>query len=186
MSEHSLPARMARRLPGALAALGLTATLAGCYVVPIDPRTGQPVPTPAGRDGGPTAAPTVAQQPPVPAVLQARLYPINPQASRAGMLVATVVDQHGGRGSLSVSYQGDLLQGDATRVGASYPAFGQLHDEVLGSSAQRSYSGQRGIANVYGAKGVSARCEYLMTAAERGTGVCLFSDGAKYQMHFGS
>jgi hypothetical protein len=46
--------------------------------------------------------------------------------------------------------------------------------------------GQRGIANAYGGRGVSAQCEYVMTAPSQGTGVCLFSDGAKYQVHFGA
>jgi hypothetical protein len=29
------------------------------------------------------------------------------------------------------------------------------------------------------------QCEYLITGPTMGTGACLFSDGAKYQMHFG-
>ena len=50
----------------------------------------------------------------------------------------------------------------------------------------RSFSGRRGIANAYGTKGVNAQCEYLITGPSMGTGVCEFSDGAKYQLHFGS
>ena len=68
---------------------------------------------------------------------------------------------------------------------ASYSAYGRVHAEVLGGTPRAS-GGQRGIANAYGAKGVSAQCEYLMTAPSQGTGVCLFSDGAKYQIHFGA
>ena len=39
--------------------------------------------------------------------------------------------------------------------------------------------------NAYGSKGVSVQCEYLITGPALGTGVCLFSDGASYQLHFG-
>ncbi len=55
---------------------------------------------------------------------------------------------------------------------------------MLGTGA-RNFSGRRGIANAYGAKGVNVQCEYLISGPTQGTGVCLFSDGAKYQMHFG-
>ena len=79
---------------------------------------------------------------------------------------------------------GDTLQGEATRVDANYAAFGRLHNEVLGS-ASRNFSGRRGIANAFGSKGVNVQCEYLISEPTLGTGVCLFSDGAKYQMHFG-
>ena len=95
-----------------------------------------------------------------------------------------LVDHQGGRGTFSVSYQGDTLQGEATRVDGGYAAFGRVHDEVLGRTA-RTFSGQRGIANGYGSRGTSTQCEYVMTGPAMGTGVCLFSDGARYQMHFG-
>jgi hypothetical protein len=36
-----------------------------------------------------------------------------------------------------------------------------------------------------GARGVSAQCEYVLTGPSKGTGACVFSDGARYQMHFG-
>ena len=35
------------------------------------------------------------------------------------------------------------------------------------------------------ARGVNAQCEYVLTGPSAGTGVCRFSDGANYQMHFG-
>jgi hypothetical protein len=55
---------------------------------------------------------------------------------------------------------------------------------VLGSWTAPT-SGKRGIANAYGPAGVNAQCEYVLTGPSLGTGACLFSDGAKYQMHFG-
>ena len=68
---------------------------------------------------------------------------------------------------------------------AGYAAFGRIHSEVLGPAA-RNFSGQRGIANGVGGRGVNVQCEYLMTGPGIGTGACLFSDGATYQMHFGN
>jgi hypothetical protein len=174
-------------LPATVAA---TLIVSACVVVPVDPRTGQPYPypypAPAADNGSHTTVlmPPPPVAPPQPSVLGARLYPLNVQANKGGLLNAVVVDQHIGRGSFTVSYLGETLQGEATRVDAGYAAFGRIHGEVLGT-APRSYSGQRGIANAFGAKGVNAQCEYVMTGPVLGTGVCLFSDGAKYQLHFG-
>ena len=76
---------------------------------------------------------------------------------------------------------------ECLRGGASRSAHrAALSLSTPGSTGQRSFSGQRGIANGSGGKGVNAQCEYLITGPGIGTGVCLFSDGAKYQMHFGS
>jgi hypothetical protein len=161
----------------------LAATLGACVIVPLDPATGQPY---AHR---PQQHVTVLSPPPPAApaavVLSARLYPLNEQANRAGLLTAVVTDHQGGRGSFQVGYGGDTLQGEATRVDSGYASFGRVHAEVLGASA-RSFSGRRGVANGFGARGVNVQCEYVITAPGIGTGACLFSDGAKYQMHFGS
>jgi hypothetical protein len=46
-------------------------------------------------------------------------------------------------------------------------------------------AGRRGIANAVSPRGVHAQCEYVLTAPTQGTGACVFSDGAKYQLHFG-
>jgi hypothetical protein len=166
------------------------AALQACVVVPVDPRTGQPYPAtprdPMGQAAVTVIAPPAgpAGQPPQASLMSARLYPLNPQANRGGLLTATVVDNHTGRGSFSLVYLGDTLQGEATRVDSGYSAFGRLHNEVLGA-APRGFSGRRGIANAFGSKGVNAQCEYVVSGPAQGTGVCLFSDGAKYQMHFG-
>lgn len=171
-----------------MAAIALA--LSACVVVPVDPRTGQPYPYPVAQrpfDSGSTTTvvmPSAATAPPAQSVLTARLYPLNVQANRGGLLTAVVVDQHTGRGSFTLSYQGETLQGEATRVDGSYGGFGRIHSQVLGTPA-RPTSGQRGIANAFGAKGVNAQCEYVMTGPALGTGVCLFSDGAAYQLHFG-
>ncbi len=168
-----------------LAASLAAAALSACYVVPIDPRTGQPYPTAASREGGSVTVltPPAPSAPPQPGLLNVRLYPLNAQANQGGLLSAIVVDSHTGRGTFSLAYLGDTLQGEATRVDGNYAAFGRIHNEVLGTGA-RNFSGRRGIANAYGAKGVNVQCEYLISGPTQGTGVCLFSDGARYQMHF--
>lgn len=185
---NSPTVRRPRFVPLAAAGLATLFGLTACYVVPIDPRTGQAYPIAAREPGmaGSVAVPAPASPsgPPQPAVLHVRLYPLNPQANQGGLLTAVVVDGHAGRGSFTLAYLGDTLQGEATRVDAGYAAFGRLHDEVLGP-APRSFSGRRGIANAYGRHGVNVQCEYLITGPALGTGVCRFSDGARYQMHFG-
>ena len=168
---------------GALTSASLTA----CYVVPIDPRTGQAYPAPVAREPQGVATlivPPPAAAPPQPTTLSVRLYPVNAQANKGGLINAIVVDNNAGHGTFSVPYLGDTLTGESTLVDSNYPSFGRIHNEVLGTT-QRSFSGRRGIANAFGAKGVNAQCEYLMTGPGAGTGACLLSDGAKYQMHFG-
>ena len=34
-------------------------------------------------------------------------------------------------------------------------------------------------------KAISAQCEYVLSGPSKGTGACVFSDGARYQLHFG-
>lgn len=185
MSVAALP----RPLPLATAALLCASLLSACYVVPIDPRSGRPLPVSDGA-GGTAAAPApaavpapVPQAPSAPSVLTARLYPLNQPANTGGLLVAQIIDNHGGRGSISLQYRGALLQGESTRVTDSSASYGRIHREVLGEWVPSS--GRRGIANAYGANGVNAQCEYVLTGPALGTGACLFSDGAKYRIHFG-
>jgi hypothetical protein len=45
--------------------------------------------------------------------------------------------------------------------------------------------GPRGIANASGSRAISAQCEYVLSGPSKGTGACVFSDGARYQLHFG-
>lgn len=140
-------------------ALALPAiTLSGCYVVPV------------ASDGTPIwPTPVVAQQPAagspaVPAVMQARLYPANDIASRSGVLSGTVTNMMTGKGRLQLSYKGEMLVGEATRV---------ADDE------------RRGVASAAGTSGTFMSCEYQMRTPVQGTGICTFSDGARYQVHVG-
>jgi hypothetical protein len=172
----------------------IVAMLAACYVVPIDPRTGLPYPLPTDPRTGPVypaqmqSANTNMAGIPLPSatIVQAKLYPLNAQANKAGVLIATATDNDSGRGTFNVTFMGEPMQGDASRVTVHTPGFGRIYKEVLGVSFDPSKNKRRGIANGVGASGTSVQCEYEMTSKDVGTGVCLFSNGAKYQMHFGA
>jgi hypothetical protein len=165
-----------------VAALCAAAALSGCYVIPIDPfnppAPGQVVAAPGG------GAVVVPPSQPVPTILRARLYPLNETAGKMGALTATVTDSVNGHAVFSLTHGGEMLQGEASRVAAGYPGFGNVHREVYGDG--RMPSGQRGIASASGTAGTYVNCEYALNGPNRGTGACLFSNGAKYQLHFGS
>ncbi|MGZ5089837.1 MAG: hypothetical protein ACXWCH_01705 [Burkholderiales bacterium] len=164
-------------------ACSAASALSGCYVVPIDPRYPpeygyQPVFTQPGQSVVAVPAPQ-----PMPVALQGRLYPINDTAGRMGALTATASDTLNGHASFTINYGADPLRGEASRVPNDYPGFGNVHRQVYGEG--RMPVAQRGIASAAGAQGTFVNCEYVLTAAARGTGVCVFSNGAKYQIHFG-
>lgn len=177
---------MNTRILAAATAICASGLLASCYVIPIgaDPRY-----TPSEQAA---VAAMVGGKPPVPAAapqggptnLQARLYPLNEIAGGMGPLSVTLTDNASGHASFALTYGSEVLQGEATRVGPNYPGFGKVHKEVYGDG--RMPAGQRGIASAAGARGMYVNCEYALTAPNRGAGACLFSNGAKYQVHFGS
>ena len=148
-----------KSLVASVAAACAAASLGGCYVVPVDHH---PVYVPAHARSGPviTAAPA-----PVPAPIQVRLYPVNEMASKTGPLSAVVIDNANGHGTFQLHYAGEYLTGEATRL--------------------RAGQGQ-GVANAAGSGGTFVRCNYTVTANSRGVGNCNFSNGAQYQLHFGS
>ena len=150
---------------GIATGLALSVALAGCYVVPVTP-DGQPVyPYPYGQPYPVAPAPTGASASgPAPAVLMARLYPANEIAAQSGMLSGSVTNLMNGRGRFQLSYKGETLTGEATRV----------------DNDQR-----RGVANAYGNGGAYMSCEYQMQSPRQGAGSCIFSNGAKYQVHLG-
>lgn len=133
-------------------------TLSGCYVIPISSEGPYAV-HPA------TTVNSSAIVEPLPAVLSVRLYPVNEAANRVGMVTGMVTNMMTGKGRFQLTYQGELLTGEATRV--------QGDD-------------RRGIANAYGSSGTSMNCQYQLTSPYRGTGDCTLSDGARYQVHIGS
>jgi hypothetical protein len=178
---------LSRRAAAGAVSMLVVASLVACVAVPVDSRTGQVVPWPPAAP--PTRditviTPPAPSAPAAPTVYTARLYPVNDIANRAGLVTAIVTDAQSGRGQFSLNYLGDPMQGEASRVDAGYPGFGRIHREVLGPSAAQM-QGRRGIANAIGSRGVNAQCEYVLTGPSQGTGACLFSDGARFQLHFG-
>lgn len=161
---------MKTRFFAASAALAAsTLVLQGCYVVPVGnehmpPGIYMPYDPNATRPGSSSSGPVVSQPAP-PAALPARLYPQNDAATRVGMVSGTVTNMMTGKGRFQLEYKGELLAGEATRV----------------SGDQR-----KGVASAYGPSGTYMSCEYEMSSPVRGAGTCLFSDGARYQVHIGS
>ncbi len=140
-----------------------TVTLSACYVVPLRSADGtvhyQTYPLPPEFAAVPGAASS-----PMPAVLNAKLYPANEVATQTGMVVGTVTNLMTGKGRFQVNYLGEILMGEATRV----------------SNEER-----RGVASAYSPKGMYMSCDYQMNTPYQGAGTCTFSNGAKYQMHLG-
>lgn len=141
-----------------------SAALTGCYVVPERTADGTviyqhyPLP-PVGTVAPPAAAGRVA-----PATLPVRLYPSNDVATQTGVVNGSVTNMMTGKGVFNVSYQGEVLTGEATRV----------------SNEER-----RGVASAFSKQGMFMSCEYQMNTPYQGAGTCTFSNGAAYQMHIG-
>lgn len=84
-------------------------SLAGCYVVPMQP---YPAQSPAG-DGPMVVAPAA------PIMFSARLYPSNELASAYGLISATVTNDLNGRGTFNATINGESFVGEATRQAGS-------------------------------------------------------------------
>ena len=146
--------------------------LSGCYVMPVGQDASgnpyyvySPVPVLPAPHGPGTTYPAVAPAGPMPVALPVKLYPSNDLANQTGVLTGEVTNMMTGKGRFTFTYQGETLVGEATRV---------ANDE------------RRGIAAAYGPRGTFARCEYQMSTARMGAGLCTFSNGAQYQLHVGS
>ncbi|HEY5632169.1 MAG TPA: hypothetical protein VIT02_00260 [Burkholderiaceae bacterium] len=176
-----------RLVRASVLALGLSALLGACYVVPMNP-DGSPawqyLPPPPPAAGAPVAAPPA--MPAMASSYQARLYPMNELAAQSGQLVATIADLHTGRGVLSMTMAGEFLTGEATRVSDSHPGFGAVYQRVLRTPIKVAPGQPRGIANATGSRGTWVNCEYVLEQSGRGTGACMMSNGAAYQIHFGN
>jgi hypothetical protein len=158
------------RIGGALAASAVS--LSGCYVLPVTPEGhvyGYPTPVaPAAAAPYPVSPPPAAYPPPsgpIAAVLQARLYPANDLATQTGVIHGTVTNLMTGKGRFQLNYRGETLTGEATRVDGD---------------------SRRGVASAYGSSGGYMSCEYQMNTPRQGAGTCMFSNGARYQVHIGS
>ena len=187
MTKSSLRLAVALALPAA--------ALSGCYVLPVSSRDidrlealmqqsrGQPAsiqPAPASFQPANAApkwvsAPSAPQAasgagaapvpPSAPMAIPARLYPMNEIATENGMVSGTVTNMMNGKGRLQLSYRGEQMIGEATRV---------ANDQ------------SKGVASAWGPNGSFMSCEYQMSSPARGAGTCAFSDGAKYQVHVGN
>lgn len=105
------PCSIARRRLGWPLALVALALLPSCVAVPADHHRNLPV----------VAPPPIVVAPPAPQVLNVRLYPVNAEANRIGMLAAIVVDKLNGHGSFTLNYDGRVMQGEASRVASDTP-----------------------------------------------------------------
>jgi hypothetical protein len=152
--------------------LAAVACLPACVVVPADHHRPSTVIVPA----------PVVVAPPAPQVLNVRLYPVNNEANRIGIVSAVVVDNLNGHGSFTFNYGGRAMQGEASRVGNDHPGFGRILSDQSGEVWRTS--GKRGVANAAAPNGVNAQCEYVLTGPGSGVGACRMSDGARFQMHF--
>lgn len=163
------------------ATLTAAASLAACYVIPIDGRN-PPQVTYSGSGTAETIAVPAAH--PQPVQLEARLYPVNDVAGKMGVLTALVSDDLNGHGRFTLNTGSEALTGEASRIAADQAGFGNVYRQVYGETRLPA-AGRRGIANAASGRGTYVNCEYVLTAAARGVGACLFSNGAKYQLHFG-
>lgn len=142
----------------ALMASGMSA----CYVVPERAADGtvqygyHPLP-PAGTPAPPPSS--------AAATLAVRLYPANEQATRTGVVTGTVTNMMTGKGRFVITYLGEVLNGEATRV---------------------STEDKRGVASAFSASGMYMSCEYQMNTPYLGAGTCSFANGASYRMHIGN
>ena len=154
-----------RKSLSVLTLISATISTAACVAVPGPDGHYVYYPLPPGPSGqaGFPGAPSPGPQA-FPAVLQARLYPANELASQTGVVSGTVTNMMNGKGRFQLSYQGDNLVGEATRVDGD---------------------ARRGVASAYGPGGAFMSCDYQMNTPRQGAGTCTFSNGAQYKVHIG-
>ena len=153
-----------------LAVALLALALSGCYVMPVGrDASGKTVyaysPIAPAQVQSSSTEPALSAGPPMPQVLNIKLYPINDLANQTGVLTGQVTNMMTGKGRFAFNYQGETLVGEATRV---------ANDE------------RRGVASAYGPSGMFASCEYQMSSPKIGAGTCTFSNNAMYQVHIGN
>lgn len=106
----------------------------------------------------------VAAAVPAPLTFTARMYPVNDVAMPYGLVTGVVTNELTGRGRFTASIAGESFTGEATRVDGST---------------------REGIANGAGNRGSILNCKYKMNTATLGTGTCMLSNGAMFNMHIG-
>ena len=94
-------------------------------------------------------------------IYTARLYPTNDIAATAGRISGTISNPERGQGEFTFNLSGENFVGEATRAGNAL----------------------KGTANAAGNRGGYAKCTYSMSNATLGTGACIFSSGATFDLH---
>jgi hypothetical protein len=120
--------------------------------------------TPNTGVAGQAAAASGAASPAAEPTFVARLYPANDLAAKGGVLTGTVTNHLDGKGEFRFDLGGEMVLGEATRANGD---------------------SRRGVASGYGSRGTYMSCEYRLASATLGTGACMMSNGARYQLHFG-
>ncbi len=145
-----------------LSAILAAAALTACVVVPVGPdgRAYPMQPMPA-----PHAVAPIVVAPPAPAVMSARLYPLNSTAQGAGLAAGQVTNYLDGKGSFNIQIGSEQFSGEATRA---------------------SRGASTGVANAVGNRGTGMSCNYTMNNATQGSGKCTLTTGAEFQLHLGS
>jgi hypothetical protein len=133
----------------------LSATLSGCYVVPVQSYSNS---NHSLHNQNATAMAVVPLPRPV---YTARLYPTNEAAAAIGRIAGTISNPERGHGEFSFTVGSESFVGEATREPGS----------------------AKGHANASGNRGGFVKCDYAMSSASLGSGSCTFSSGARYDMH---
>ena len=94
-------------------------------------------------------------------IYTARLYPTNDIAAAAGRISGTISNPERGQGEFAFAMGGESFVGEATRAP----------------------NASKGTANATGNRGAYAKCTYTMSNATLGTGGCVFSTGATFDLH---
>lgn len=94
-------------------------------------------------------------------IFTARLYPTNDIAAPAGRIAGTISNPERGQGEFAFTMGGENYVGEASRA----------------------HNASKGTANAAGNRGGYAKCTYTMNNATLGTGVCVFSSGATFDLH---
>ncbi len=121
----------------------------------------------------------------------ARLYPANVQAGPAA-LTAKFTDSGMGKGPVEMALpDGEVMRGEFGTTDTSAYGFGIATASIgrttaVGTSSASAVPGNMpGVVTLIGDRGTRGECQYQVnTWTSSGTGVCHFSNGSVYSLHF--
>lgn len=121
----------------------------------------------------------------------ANFYPLNPQAEKLGLLHATLHEGLLGSGTMTMTLpSGEVLKGQFSPVNGPSTAFDSGSASLGGvtgtgfNSMVASPGSSLGFAELMGNRGTTAQCEFEANTWSHGSGLCKFSNGAKYRVMF--